>query len=378
MKPTTYTFDIPTPCHEKWINMDQRPNGRFCQTCQKTVIDFSNKSDREVAAYFQKTNENVCGKFRQDQLRRPVHFEQAKTLGRRLRALGLLVPGLLVGGAATGQNLEKPLTEQLEIDHSLSLLGYVSPQPIKRVKGVVKNEYGDPLIGVTVMVKNTALGTVTDINGEYEINVPIPQNGSDAALEFSYTGFHSVEVHISLNSIEGNNVVMSVNPVMTEGQWTGLLGVVAVRRDQTLYNIVKNKIQHLSYTIHSYLKEKRKEKTAKKLIEKKEENNIEIPENKSEQLIKKENNYAGKIFPNPFSQQINIEINCPKNEPLNIRLLDLNGRIIFSQKYDAGKGGNTISISPNLQNMAAANYMLEISGADGLYLAEMVVYSNGN
>lgn len=375
MKSTTYTFDIPTPCHEKWINMDQRTDGRFCHSCQKTVIDFSNKSDREVAAYFQKTGGQVCGKFRQDQLQRPVHFEQPKTFGGRLRALGLLVPGLLVGGAATGQNLEKPLTEQLEIDHSPSLLGYVSPQPFKRVKGVVKEDNGYPLIGVTVLIKNTALGTVTDINGEYEINVPIPQNGSDAVLEFSYTGFHKVEVHISLNSTEGNNVVMSVNPVLMEGM---LVGEIVITGDQTLYSIIRYKIKNLSYAIRSYFKEKRKEKAAKELIEKKAENNIEIPENKSEQLIKKENNYVGKIFPNPFSQQINIEINCPKNEPLNIRLLDLNGRIIFSQKYDAVKGENKITVSPNLQNTAAANYMLEISGVGGLYLAEILVYTSGN
>jgi hypothetical protein len=376
MKPTTYTFDIPTPCHEKWNNMDQRPDGRYCHSCQKTVIDFSNKSDREVAAYFQKIDGQVCGKFRQDQLRRPLHFEQAKTLGGRLRALGLLVPGLLVGGAATGQNLEKPQTEQLEIDHSLSLLGYVSPQPTKRVKGIVKEENGDILTGANVVVKNTTLGTISSIDGGYEIDVPIPQDGSTPVLVFSYTGYHSLEVPISLNTMEGNNVVMSVNPVMMEGMFS--LGEIVITRDRTLYSIVKNKIQHLSFAIQSYLKEKRKEKEAKKLIEKKAENNIEIPENKPERLIKKENNYAGKIFPNPFSQQINIEINCPKNEPLNIRLLDLNGSIIYSQKYDAVKGDNKISISPNLQNIAAANYMLEITGADGLYLAEMVVYSNGN
>lgn len=376
MKPTTYTFDIPTPCHEKWINMDQRSDGRFCHSCQKTVVDFSNKSDREVAAYFHKTNSPVCGKFRKDQLQRPVHFEQPKTLGGRLRALGLLVPGLLAGAVAIGQTTETHPTEQYENQIRKSLSGYVTINPIRKVTGVVKDlESGEPLIGVNVLLKGTQKGTITGLDGSYELGIPMLNMDASITLQFSYIGFHTQEVVVKNNDRQLENVMMEVN---IEMYYSGAVGEIVITRDQTIYNIVKNKIQNLSYAIHSYFKEKRKEKVAIKFIEKKKENNIEIQENKSEQLIKKENNYAAKIFPNPFSQQINIEINCPKNEPLNIRLLDLNGSIIFFQKYDAVKGNNIISISPDLQDMAAANYMLEISGAGGLYLAEMVVYTNGN
>lgn len=356
--------------------MDQRPDGRYCHSCQKTVIDFSNKSDREVTAYFQKIDGQVCGKFRQDQLRRPVHFEQPRTFGGRLRALGLLVPGLLAGAVANGQATEPHPTELHENIFGESLRGYVTIPPLRKVRGVVKDsETGEPLIGVSVLLKDTQKGTITNLDGSYELDIPISIVDTSTTLQFSYTGFHTQEVVVENNDRLLENVMMEVNMEM---YYSGAVGEIVITRDQTLYNIVKNKIQNLSYNIRSYLKEKRKEKAAKKLIEKKEENNIEIQENKSEQIIKKENNYAGKIFPNPFSQQINIQINCPKNEPLNIRLLDLNGSIIFSQKYDAVKGDNKISISPNIQNMAAANYMLEITGAGGLYLAEMVVYSNGN
>ena len=59
MKPITYTFNIPSPCHEKWNNMEERPDGRFCHSCQKEVVDFSNKSDRELAAHFQKVTGKV-------------------------------------------------------------------------------------------------------------------------------------------------------------------------------------------------------------------------------------------------------------------------------------------------------------------------------
>ena len=46
-----------------------------------------------------------------------------------------------------------------------------------------------PLIGVTVLVKGTNLGTVTDIDGNYSIDVE-----DNATLVFSYTGYESYEV----------------------------------------------------------------------------------------------------------------------------------------------------------------------------------------
>ena len=47
-----------------------------------------------------------------------------------------------------------------------------------------------PIPGVTVQVKGTTVGTITDANGKYSI--PVPQNAT--ALIFSYIGMKSQEV----------------------------------------------------------------------------------------------------------------------------------------------------------------------------------------
>ena len=50
---------------------------------------------------------------------------------------------------------------------------YVQAQSGRIVTGVVKDATGETVIGVNVTVKgNAALGTITDLDGKYSLNVP--------------------------------------------------------------------------------------------------------------------------------------------------------------------------------------------------------------
>lgn len=53
------------------------------------------------------------------------------------------------------------------------------------VTGVVIDEEGEPMIGCSVMVVGTSLGTVTDVNGRYSIAMPRGKN----QLKFAYVGY---------------------------------------------------------------------------------------------------------------------------------------------------------------------------------------------
>ena len=66
------------------------------------------------------------------------------------------------------------------------------------VTGVVlSGEDQQPLIGASISVKGTSLGTITDIDGRYSIDV-----APDATLTFLYTGFQTKDV-----AVNGQNVI---------------------------------------------------------------------------------------------------------------------------------------------------------------------------
>uniref|UniRef100_UPI003216C1F3 SusC/RagA family TonB-linked outer membrane protein n=1 Tax=uncultured Draconibacterium sp. TaxID=1573823 RepID=UPI003216C1F3 len=65
-------------------------------------------------------------------------------------------------------------------------------QSVKQIMGTVVDEDGVPIPGVHVNVKNSGLGTVTDIDGNFQIRIP----GSFNSLYFSFIGYEQQEVEI--------------------------------------------------------------------------------------------------------------------------------------------------------------------------------------
>lgn len=68
---------IENPCHEDWNNMAPETQGRFCHSCEKIVIDFSQMSDSEILQFFNKPKtEKICGRFKSEQLTLPAESTQ--------------------------------------------------------------------------------------------------------------------------------------------------------------------------------------------------------------------------------------------------------------------------------------------------------------
>ncbi|ULB34191.1 MULTISPECIES: SusC/RagA family TonB-linked outer membrane protein [Proteiniphilum] len=78
-----------------------------------------------------------------------------------------------------------------------------------RIEGIVMDELGEPMTGVTVRVKNMNLGTVTDVKGHYSINA-----NENATLVFSFVGYRTQEILVRNRSII--NVIMQEDTQLLE------------------------------------------------------------------------------------------------------------------------------------------------------------------
>lgn len=89
-----------------------------------------------------------------------------------------------------------------DIFGSLTLLliylmtGLVSAQEITIKGSVVSGDDGTGLTGATVLIKGTTTGTVTDINGKYEVSA-----SPNAVLVFSFIGYETQEIHVENRSV---------------------------------------------------------------------------------------------------------------------------------------------------------------------------------
>lgn len=64
-----YKITIPKPCHEDWDKMVPDQTGRFCNSCAKSVVDFTGMKTAEIQDYFIKNQgRKVCGRFKTEQL----------------------------------------------------------------------------------------------------------------------------------------------------------------------------------------------------------------------------------------------------------------------------------------------------------------------
>ncbi|MBL0082331.1 MAG: TonB-dependent receptor [Saprospiraceae bacterium] len=71
----------------------------------------------------------------------------------------------------------------------------ISLYSFAQVSGTVKDNKGEPMIGVSVLIKGTDTGTVTDFDGKYELDV------SSGTLVFSFVGYTSQEIVIDGKSV---------------------------------------------------------------------------------------------------------------------------------------------------------------------------------
>ena len=114
-----------------------------------------------------------------------------------------------------------------------------------KVTGQVLDENGEPVIGASVVVKGTTIGTVTDFDGNFTLDVP--SNGKQ--LEISYVGMKTKQVGVASNinavlesdSQALDEVVVTGYGVQKKASFTGAASIIGedVLSKKTDANFVK-------------------------------------------------------------------------------------------------------------------------------------------
>ena len=226
-----FSIQIQEPCHENWAEMTPSEQGRFCQNCQKIVVDFSKMSDRDLTQWFAaRAGERVCGRVNPKQLNRSFScVTQSKSTFYQRTAI--LVSGLFFATSAYGQDY-KP-TEITTTGDTILVREPQHTKPPKTEKkarilrGVVLDERGEPLPSAVIMVKGTQIATMADFDGFFKIILTDDfEKSKQIQLVTRLVGFESVEKIIE---IKGQDSLDKIEIRITEDSSINMLsGMVIV------------------------------------------------------------------------------------------------------------------------------------------------------
>ncbi len=332
-------LQIPTPCHEKWDNMDtlnQNQPGRFCGSCQKNVVDFTNMSDAQVLAHFSNYQGNTCGRFENDQLNRVLATPPPpkKTWYKWLMAA--LVSGFIFSNKAKAQTKEKVGEVQVctikppSIENGVELQGVlggvqiINPKqklPKYTLEGFVTEENGNPIYAASVVIKGTKNGVATDRNGKFSISYS--DKNTILTLEISYVGYETGHQTVKLSDQINKSDILKITlkPVILEAYVTS--GVVAVVRKPKKTNKIIDTLRSILPKIAAPAKDK---------------------------LI---------ISPNPAKAGGRVNLNLGKAGEYELQLFNLQSTILLSQKINIETDGAKTSL--NLPaSLAAGEYFVRV------------------
>jgi hypothetical protein len=220
----TSQIHISTPCHENWEAMNPAEKGKFCQSCQKTVYDFTDKSDKEILQAFQQNSGKMCGRFTANQLNRPLQIPHKTSFWQRTALLlGFFTLSQFKDAIAKPKPIFNFNYTELPKNRSLNIKKAHFPQ---KITGKVYDVESKTLIpGVSVYIKNTTNYTITDINGYFELST----NGRDSDLPliivFQTVGFEKKEIALSNMPVDAINLTINVS-LKTEVNSIVLSGIV--------------------------------------------------------------------------------------------------------------------------------------------------------
>jgi hypothetical protein len=202
----------------------------------------------------------------------------------------------------------------------------------KLVKGSVTDIYGEPLIGVNISIPGTYRGTISDIDGNYSIEI-----NQEEQLEFSYTGFETE--HIEMVK-EMEDVVMVESRFVIDD-----VIIVGYYKIEKGYGCV---LRCCVYSVDASI----------------------VTEKKYNKDVGKKSKVS-KVFPNPFVSKINVKVSSEFSDDFLIRITTIEGKILHQQLNCKNLENELVSV--DLSSMPIGAYVIQVMDSWGLYQSEVIV-----
>lgn len=173
---------------------------------QKTKLDvnMSNASIRDLFGYIEEKSEFVF-------LYRNEDFNVNKKVAVNLKGATI---NQILDEALRGENVTYDVYERQVVIRKASDV-MINSQQKKDISGTVRDGSGAPIPGVSIVVKGTSMGALTDVDGKFKLTIP----GDAKTLVFSFVGMKTQEIAVGSQS--------QIN-VTLEEETVGIEEVVAV------------------------------------------------------------------------------------------------------------------------------------------------------
>lgn len=190
-----YTVSIPAPCKASMQNMTPVIGGKFCSSCQKQVVDFTNMTDQQMVDYF-KRHDHVCGSFLPSQLNRELIVPST----RRWVPAAFLAGMLALIAPASGQAQFKITGKVIEASDN-------TPIPFASV--YLLDQHGKPM----------KIGAVSKEDGSFSFEVPA-EFEKGVRLQVSFVGYEIKTIRISGKKLKAQqpvNCTLKMNMMVLGG-----------------------------------------------------------------------------------------------------------------------------------------------------------------
>lgn len=194
-------IQIENPCEEKWDDMQNITNGKFCDSCSKAVLDLTQKSDQEIFKILDESNGKICGRiFKHQSNRNLINSEKTIVSQESKKGYSRLVAGLAIAASLTGiqthaVTFEKPLIQISENKDSGEKdldKEKISDNDFIISGKLINSDTGKPLpdIEVTFITKEKIFKAKTNQDGIYKLTVPDFHIRNNNVLHFDFGGYN--------------------------------------------------------------------------------------------------------------------------------------------------------------------------------------------